>query len=133
MTGPGIIRTSEGDQKFDHLLVTPQEEGGRETGSVPDSKKTRYMTTTRQTQALTLRESVSNLHERVSGIRLTAHLYAIGVDKTQSIALDEIFGKKIVDVNGVERSTKVFRKTRVTQVPIKEEDEDEREGTNASV
>jgi hypothetical protein len=47
--------------------------------------------------------------------------------------LDEIFGKKQVDVNGVERSTKVFRKTRVTQVPIKEEEEDEREGTNASV
>jgi hypothetical protein len=38
--------------------------------------------------------------------------------------LDEIFGKKQVDVNGVERSTKVFRKTRVTQVPIKEEEEE---------
>jgi len=37
--------------------------------------------------------------------------------------LDEIFGRKQVDMNGVERSTKVFRKTRVSQVPIKEEDE----------
>lgn len=83
MTGPGMIRTSEGDQKFEHLLVPSAEEAGRDqSGSVPDSKKTRYMTTTRQTQTLTLRESVSNLHERVSGIRLTAHLYAIGVDKT---------------------------------------------------
>jgi hypothetical protein len=42
--------------------------------------------------------------------------------------LDEIFGKKQVDMNGTERSTKVFRKTRVTQVPIKEE-EDERENS----
>lgn len=37
--------------------------------------------------------------------------------------MDEIFGKKQVDINGVERSTKVFRKTRVSQAPIKEEDE----------
>jgi hypothetical protein len=49
VTGPGgIIRTSEGDQKFEHLLGLPAEEAGRgETGLVPDSKKTRYMTTTR--------------------------------------------------------------------------------------
>ena len=38
----------------------------------------------------------------------------LGVDKTQSIALDEIFGKKLVDVNGNERDTKIYRKTRVT-------------------
>jgi len=64
------------------LAPTPEELARGTTGTLPDSKKTRYMTTARQTQTLTLRESVSNLHERVSGIRLTAHLYAIGVDKT---------------------------------------------------
>jgi hypothetical protein len=61
---------------------------------------------------------------------MTAHLYAIGVDKTQSIALDEIFGKKTEEVEM--RSTKVFRRTRITAVSIKEEDEVDRE-TNKSV
>lgn len=41
-------------------------------------------------------------------------MYLAGVDKTQSIALDEIFGKKMIDVNGDERATKTYRKTRVT-------------------
>lgn len=69
---------------------------------------------------LTQRESVAMLHERVSGLRMTAHLYAMGVDKTQSIALDEIFGKKTEEVEM--RSTKVYRKTRVTGLSIKEVD-----------
>jgi len=73
---------------------------------------------------LTQRESVANLHETVSGLRMTSHLYAIGVDKTQSIALDEIFGKKTPEEIEM-RSTKVFRKTRITQTnTIKEVDED---------
>jgi hypothetical protein len=47
----------------------------------------------------------------------------MGVDKTQSIALDEIFGKKLIDVNGNERSTKTYRKSRVmTQVAETEKD-----------
>jgi len=70
------------------------------------------MTTAGQMVRLTLRESVVNLHEQVSGLRLTAHLYAIGVDKPQSIALDEIFGTKTPEENL--RTTKTFRKTRVT-------------------
>lgn len=40
------------------------------------------MTQLRQTQTLTMRESVANLHERVSAIRYNSHLYALGVDKT---------------------------------------------------
>jgi len=49
-------------------------------------------------------------------------LYAIGVDKPQSIALDEIFGSKTPEEN--ERTTKTFRKTRITQmVSIKEDEE----------
>jgi NADH:ubiquinone oxidoreductase subunit D len=73
---------------------------------------------------LTQRESVANLHETVSGLRMTSHLYAIGVDKTQSIALDEIFGKKTPEEIEM-RSTRVFRKTRITQTAtIKEVDED---------
>ena len=55
------------------------------------------------------------MHERVTGLRDTSHLYLAGVDKTQSIALDEIFGKKQVDQQtGTERTTKTFRKSRVT-------------------
>ena len=61
---------------------------------------------------------------------MTAHLYAIGVDKTQSIALDEIFGKKTEEVEM--RATKVYLKTRITAVSIKEEDEVDRE-TNKSL
>jgi len=40
----------------------------------------------------------------------------IGVDKTHSIALDEIFGFGITpkDENGYERESKVYRKTRAT-------------------
>lgn len=74
---------------------------------------------------LTQRESVANLHETVSGLRMTSHLYAIGVDKTQSIALDEIFGKKTPEEIDT-RSTRVFRKTRITQTvtSIKKVDED---------
>lgn len=63
---------------------------------------------------------------------MTSHLYALGVDKTQSIALDEIFGKKTPEEVEM-RSTKVYRKTRITAISIKEaDDEDERE-SNKSV
>lgn len=55
------------------------------------------------------------MHERVTGLRQTSNIYLAGVDRTQSIALDEIFGKKITDTDGRERTTKTFRKTRVTQ------------------
>jgi hypothetical protein len=41
-------------------------------------------------------------------------LYLVGVDKTQSIALDELFGKKIVNAEGTELTVRTFRKTRVT-------------------
>ena len=54
------------------------------------------------------------MQERVTGLRNTAGLYLLGVDKTQGIALDEIFGKKIVDDAGKERTTKTYRKTRVS-------------------
>jgi hypothetical protein len=40
------------------------------------------------------------MHERATGWEYTQDLYLAGVDRTQSIALDEIFGKKIVDSNG---------------------------------
>jgi hypothetical protein len=42
-------------------------------------------------------------------------LYVIGVDKTQSIALDEIFGKKSY-ADYESRASKVYRKTRITTV-----------------
>lgn len=78
------------------------------------------MTNTRQTQTITKRESVAHMHERVTGLRQTANNILIGVDKTQSIALDEIFGRKVVDLNGNERYTKVYRKSRVDGMTIKE-------------
>ena len=42
------------------------------------------------------------MHERVTGLGLrdNSMLYAPGVDKTQGIALDELFGKKQVDTDG---------------------------------
>jgi Ni,Fe-hydrogenase III large subunit len=46
------------------------------------TRKTRYLTNTRTTQALNKRESVANMHERVTGLRQTSSLYCIGVDKT---------------------------------------------------
>lgn len=60
------------------------------------------------------------MHERVTGLRQTGNNYLIGVDKTQSIALDEIFGRKVVDLNGNERYTKTYRKTRVTEMSMKQ-------------
>jgi hypothetical protein len=60
------------------------------------------------------------MHEKVTGIRQTADLYLVGVDRTQSIALDEIFGKKVQDQDGRLRTTKTFRKTRVTNADAQE-------------
>lgn len=105
----GPLRPSLGREtgtQFQHLNQPQEGEGDR---------KTRYMTHARQTQTLTKRESVANMHERVTGLRQTSNVYLVGVDRTQSIALDEIFGKKIVDSNGQERTTKTFRKSRVSQ------------------
>ena len=50
----------------------------------------------------------------MTGLRHTSNLYLVGVDKTQSIAFDEIFGKKIVNSEGTELTVRTFRKTRVT-------------------
>lgn len=66
-------------------------EVGKTIGGI---RGTRYLTALGQPATLTKRESVAIMHERVTGLRDTSHLYLAGVDKTQSIALDEIFGKK---------------------------------------
>lgn len=64
---------------------------------------------------LTKRETVSYMHATVTGIRQTAHLWVIGHDKTQSIAIDELFTSKPVH-DGVERKTMTLRNTgRATQ------------------
>ena len=62
---------------------------------------------------LTKRETVSYMHETVTGIRQSAHLFIIGTAATQSIAIDEIFSKKPVH-EGVERSTMTLRNTKAT-------------------
>ena len=48
------------------------------------------------------------MHATVTGIRASAHLFLIGVDKTQSIALDEIASKKPV-YDGQPRDTVTLR------------------------
>jgi len=64
---------------------------------VLDGRKTRYMTASGQQNALSKRESVAMMHEKVTGLRDNSSVYLVGVDRTQGIALDEIFGKKVVD------------------------------------
>ena len=66
---------------------------------------------------LTKRETVAYMHATVTGIRQSAHLWVIGADKTQSIAIDEIFSKKPIH-DGVKRSTMTLRNTRVTQAHL---------------
>ena len=83
------------DGQFDHLL-------GRQTQARDGTKATekaqngRYITQARATQRMTKRESVAYMHATVTGLRQTAHLFLIGVDKTNSIALDEAFTQKPV-------------------------------------
>ena len=62
---------------------------------------------------MTKRETVAYMHATVTGIRESAHLWVIGADKTQSIAIDEIFSKKPV-YDGVARNTVTMRNTRAT-------------------
>ena len=62
---------------------------------------------------LTKRETVAYMHATVTGIRESAHIWVIGADKTQSIAIDEIFSKKPMH-DGAERNTVTLRNTRVT-------------------
>lgn len=62
---------------------------------------------------LTKRETVAYMHATVTGIKQSAHLFVIGADKTQSIALDEIFSKKPVH-DGIVRNTMTLRNTRAS-------------------
>lgn len=50
------------------------------------------------------------MHEEQQNIRATAHLMVIGVDATQAIALDELFGSKQND----RQTIRTTRKTRMT-------------------
>lgn len=55
------------------------------------------------------------MHATVTGIRDSSHLWVIGADKTQSIALDEIFSKKPVH-DGKERATMTLLSSRKTNI-----------------
>ena len=48
------------------------------------------------------------MHATVTGLRTSAHLFLIGVDKTNSIAIDEAFTKKPV-IEGHARDTITLR------------------------
>jgi hypothetical protein len=87
--------------QFNHLNLPTNRETNNpgmpqrtEVGKTVLDRKTRYLTAMGQQQTLTKRESVAIMHERVTGLRDTSHLFLANIDRTQSIALDEIFGKK---------------------------------------
>lgn len=61
---------------------------------------------------------------------MNAHLFMIGVEKTQGIALDEIINPPR-DKNGVVRDTLTFRKTRVTN--LSKPDQEDRESIRSSI
>ena len=60
---------------------------------------------------LTKRETVSFMHATVTGVRQTGALWMIGVDRTQSIAIDEIFSTKPINEDGAVRKTVTLRNT----------------------
>jgi len=60
-------------------------------------RSTRYLTALGVEQPPSKRESVAIMHERVTGLRDNSSIYLAGVDRTHGIALDELFGKKVVD------------------------------------
>ena len=62
---------------------------------------------------LTKRETVAYMHATVTGIQGSAHLWVIGADKTQSIAIDEVFSKKPVH-DGAARNVMTLRSTRTS-------------------
>ena len=122
---------SEGGGNFDSLLSkrdrntasSPNKKDDAEEGG-NDRKTTtmgRYMTVSKAANLnireetsinrLTKRETVAYMHATVTGIRKTGSVWVIGADRTQSIALDEIFSKKPV-YDGVERSTMALRNTK---------------------
>ena len=59
---------------------------------------------------LTKRESVALMHATVTGIRNTGAFWVIGADRTQSIAIDEVFSKN-EGADGVKRETIALRST----------------------
>lgn len=58
---------------------------------------------------LTKRESVALMHATVTGIRQSTNWWVMGADRTQSIAIDELFSKN----NGLDqkRGTVTLRNT----------------------
>jgi hypothetical protein len=46
---------------------------------------------------------------------MTSHLFLIGVDKTQSIAMDELWNQKPKDALGVARDTQIYKKTKMSE------------------
>lgn len=61
---------------------------------------------------LTKRETVSYMHATVTGVRQTGAFWVMGADRTQSIALDELFSKKPINDDGAERKTVTLRATK---------------------
>ena len=74
------------------------------------SKFNREGTGATNVNRLTKRETISYMHATVTGIRQTAHLWVIGHDRTQSIAIDELFAPKPVH-DGISRKTMTLRST----------------------
>ena len=75
-----------------------------------DTQNIREGTNMSGSSRMTKRESVAYMHATVTGIRQSGHLFVIGADKTQGIAIDELFTKRPT-YGGIERSTMTIRNT----------------------
>ena len=83
---PKSAMVEEGEG-FDHLLPAQIRQGSSKDMIRPSTSgrldiNNRHMTSTGVVYRPTIRETVANLHETVTGIRITSHLFLIGVDKT---------------------------------------------------
>ena len=76
---------------------------------------------------LTKRETVALMHATVTGIRQSAAFWVIGMDRTQSIAIDEIFQKKTNEEGVANRQTMTLRtsaKSRSTLANLSDEEDE---------
>ena len=132
------------NSQFDHLLGNSQHQNRQKTnqpGTMRNSSG-RYLTAFwdgKEPVRISKRESIAYMHETVTNIRDSAANWIIGVDRTQSIAIDELFSKKPV-IDGKERTTVTFRKSDAKKLSEKkltlagaEEDKEDRMTVHTTV
>jgi len=67
---------------------------------------------------LTRRETVALMHATVTGIRQSTNWWVVGADRTQSIAIDEIFSGKKGNDDLSKRETVTLRNTKADRMTI---------------